>query len=152
MSVTLDVASVIKVLIGIIFVAVALGIVVMLVRRVANFFAARKFDSDDRGAMQKRWDEIEAMVDAGGEMNRKMAVLEADKLLDQALKSLAMPGQTLGERLKFAAYKYPDLRDVWWAHKVRNQLSHEASYHLDLGLAKKAVKAFKKALLRLGAF
>lgn len=151
MTVTFDVASAIKIIIGVIFVAVALGVVVMLIGKITNFFASRKFDYSDREGMRKRWDEIEAMVDAGGEMNRKMAVLEADKLLDQALKSLAMPGMTLGERLKFAAYKYPDLRDVWWAHKVRNQLSHEASYHLDLGLAKKAVKAFKKALTRLGA-
>lgn len=151
MTVTFDLASAFRVIIAIIFVAVALGIVMMLIGRVANFFASRKFRSDDLDAMRKRWEEIEAMIASPGEMNRKMAVLEADKLLDQALKSLAMPGETLGERLKFAAYKYPDLKEVWWAHKVRNQLAHEATYHLDQGLAKKAIKAFKKALTRLGA-
>jgi hypothetical protein len=151
MTITFDVASALKVIIGLVFAAVALGIVMLIVGRIANFFAGRKFEGSDRRAMQKRWAEIESMIDAPGEMSRKLAVLEADKLLDQALKSLAMPGTTLGERLKFAAYKYPDLKEVWWAHKVRNQLAHEATYHLEAGLARKAVKAFKKALTRLGA-
>jgi hypothetical protein len=84
-------------------------------------------------------------------MGRKLAVIEADKLLDSALKSLAMPGMTLGERLKFAQYKYPELRDVWFAHKIRNQLAHEASFHLDAGMARSALKAFRRALERLGA-
>jgi hypothetical protein len=151
MTVTFDVASAFRIVIAIIFLAVAFGIVMMLIGRVTSFFASRKFRSDDLDAMRKRWEEIEAMIGSSGEMNRKMAVLEADKLLDQALKSLTMPGETLGERLKFAAYKYPDLKEVWWAHKIRNQLAHETSYHLDPGLAKKAIKAFKKALTRLGA-
>ena len=80
MSVTFDVASVIQFVIGAVFVLVAVGVVVMLVGKVANFFAARKFDSGDRESMRQRWQEIEAMVDAAGEMSRKMAVLESDKI------------------------------------------------------------------------
>ncbi len=151
MTVTIDVASAFW------YAACALGALAVLVvlwlivSKVRNFVASLHFERSDRAALRQRWAEIEQMSRGGGEMNRKMAVLEADKLLDQALKALAMAGTTLGERLRFAQYKYPELRDVWWAHRVRNQLVHEASYHLDAGLAAKAVRAYKRALLRLGA-
>ncbi len=151
MQVTIDIGSALQTIGIVVFALLVVGTCVLLVNRVRRFFASRSFDVRDRKGMQRRWAEIAVMLDQPGELNRKMAVLEADKLLDTALKSLAMSGETLGERLKFAQYKYPELRDVWWAHKVRNQLAHEASYHLDAGLAKSALRAFEKALKRLGA-
>jgi hypothetical protein len=100
----------------------------------------------DRAGISTRWQGIEAMAKGVGEMQYKMALMEADKLLDHALKALAMPGETLGERLKFAAYKYPKISDVWWAHRLRNQLVHESSFHLDSTMAKKAVAQYGSAL------
>lgn len=151
MTLTIDVGTAGKVIAVLAFLGVGFAIAALLVTRVRGFFASRSFEHADRETMQRRWREITQMLAAPGEMSRKVAVLEADKLLDYALKALAMPGTTLGERLKFAQYKYPELRDVWWAHKVRNQLAHEASYHLDGGVAHRAIKAFEKALIRIGA-
>ncbi|HTM68415.1 MAG TPA: hypothetical protein VL426_03890 [Candidatus Binatia bacterium] len=151
MTLTIDVGTAGKVIAVLAFAGVGIAIVALLVSRVRGFFASRAFEVRDRETMRRRWREIEQMLSAPGEMSRKVAVLEADKLLDYALKALAMPGTTLGERLKFAQYKYPELRDVWWAHKVRNQLAHEASYHLDPSVARSALKAFEKALTRVGA-
>ncbi len=151
MTVTFDIVSAFWVVIGLLFLGLIVGIFLMMIAKVRGFFASRKFDGTDRETMRRRWAEIEQMLESPGEMSRKVAIIEADKLLDYALKSLAMPGMTLGERLKFAQYKYPDLREVWWAHKVRNQLAHEASFHLDAGIARNALRTFKKALVRLGA-
>lgn len=151
MTVTIDVGVAAKVVIGLIFFALGAGIVFLMVGKVRGWIASRSFDAEDREMMRRRWQEIERLIAGSGEMNRKVAVLEADKLLDAALKALAMPGSTLGERLKFAQYKYPELRDVWWAHKIRNQLAHEASYHLDAGMARRAIKSFQRALERIGA-
>ncbi len=151
MQVTVDVGSALQTIGVVVFALLVVGVFIMLVSRVRNFFASRSFEVSDRKGMQRRWVQIAEMLDQPGELSRKMAVLEADKLLDTALKSLAMSGETLGERLKFAQYKYPELRDVWWAHRIRNQLAHEASYHLEAGMAKSALKAFEKALKRLGA-
>ena len=151
MTLTIDVGSAGKVIAVLAFAGVVLAIAALLVSRVRGFFASRSFDAGDREAMRTRWREIERTLDAPGEMSRKVAIIEADKLLDHALKSLAMAGTTLGERLRFAQYKYPELRDVWWAHRVRNQLVHEASFHLDATVARRAIKAFEKALMRIGA-
>jgi len=116
-----------------------------------HWLASRKYEVGDRSAMRRRWQEVESLLDAPGELSPKLALIEADKLLDHALKTLAMAGDTLGERLKFAQYKYPHLRDVWWAHKIRNRLVHEASYHLDRRLARKAVNQYRKSLQIIGA-
>lgn len=151
MTLTIDVASAFKVIVVLVFAGITIGIVLLLVGKVRGFFASRAFDGQDRETMRKRWAEIERMSETQGEMSRKLAVIEADKLLDYALKALAMPGMTLGERLKFAQYKYPELRDVWPAHKIRNQLAHEATFHLDAGMARRALQSFRRALERLGA-
>jgi len=151
MTLTIDILSAGRTIVIVIFVVVILAIIAMLIGKVRNFFAGRAFEGTDRVAMRSRWEEIERSASQSGEMGRKLAIIEADKLLDHALKALAMPGATLGERLKFAQYKYPELRDVWWAHKIRNQLAHEATFHLDNSMARTALKSFKKALTRLGA-
>lgn len=151
MTVTIDIAAAIRFLAAALFIGAAAAVVFLLIGRVRNFINSRRFDLSSRTSMKRRWREIVEMARQPGEVSLKLAVMEADKLLDQALKTLAMPGQTLGERLKFAAYKYPQLKRVWWAHKVRNQLAHEASYHLDRSLAIKALKSYREALRLLGA-
>lgn len=145
LTVSFDIASVGKV----VAVVIGLALVFLVLRgfwRLMRRLFAPKLQGMDRGAIKARWEEIERMSAAGGEMNLKMAVMEADKLLDHALKAMAIPGVTLGERLKFAAYKYPNIRNVWNAHRLRNQLAHEASYYLDPSFARKAIRDFRDAL------
>lgn len=98
-----------------------------------------------REEVQERWTNIRK-TSGQGVMGAKLAVMEADTLLDSALKSMSMPGQTLGERLKVASYKYTKLKNVWWAHKLRNQLVHEASFQLGQRQAKQALDEFERAL------
>ncbi len=151
MTVTFDILALLKGM-GLVLMAALVAVLVWLTYvNFRRFVASRKYDLGDRNSMRNRWKEVESLLDAPGELSPKLAVIEADKLLDHALKAMAMPGDTLGERLKFAAYKYPKLREVWWAHKVRNQLVHEASYRLDRSLARKAVRSFRRALMLIGA-
>ncbi len=99
--------------------------------------------------IHKTWQEIELLVSQNSEMSYKLAVLEADKLLDHALKSMGFGGNTLGERLKLACYRFPRLKRVWQAHLLRNKLVHEASFHLSRGAARGAIGQFRDALKEL---
>jgi hypothetical protein len=117
---------------------------------IVIFFRSREYRLDKEG-IRKRWQEIEEMLHQPGEMNYKLAVLEADKLLDYVFKSMAIPGKDLKERLRFISFKYPRLKRVGWAHGIRNQIVHEPTFYLSYGLAKKAIHEFKKALKELGA-
>lgn len=104
----------------------------------------------DKVYFKKKWKEIEDMAAMNKEMAYKMAIVEADKLLDHALKVLGTPGSTMGERLKVKVYKYPNLRRVWDAHSVRNAISHESNYKLFDSTARKSISTYKDALKELG--
>lgn len=124
---------------------IVLIIVVVLVWKLKRLLTRPETQGLTREEIAKRWQVIR-QTSSQGMMGTKVALMEADMLLDSALKSLAMPGLTLGERLKVACYKYPALRNVWWAHKLRNQLVHEASFQIGERQAKQALDEFEKAL------
>jgi hypothetical protein len=101
--------------------------------------------------VKEQWVKIEELLGYGKEMNYKLAVIEADKMLDFVLKGMSFPGEKMADRLKVATYKFPSLRQVWWAHKVRNQVVHDPRYVLKYGETKKVIGLFKKALRELDA-
>ncbi len=98
-----------------------------------------------REQILKRWEQVEHTA-TQGMMGAKLAIIEADKLLDQVLRSMAMPGTTLGERLKSTAYQYPNIRKVWSAHRLRNQLVHDTSFEMASRQARQALDDYKAAL------
>ncbi|MFH2232398.1 MAG: hypothetical protein ABII13_04515 [Patescibacteria group bacterium] len=124
----------------VIFAAIAFA-----VNKIKRLFTRPEMYGMTREQVKERW-EVIRRTSQDGVMGAKLAVMEADNLLDSALKSMTMPGNTLGERLKVACYKYPKLRSVWWAHKLRNQLVHESSFNLGKRQANKALDEFERAL------
>ncbi|MDO5475350.1 MAG: hypothetical protein Q4F61_03130, partial [Candidatus Saccharibacteria bacterium] len=81
-----------------------------------------------------------------------LAVVEADKLLDKALCEMGAQGKTMGERLKrIGKEKFTNLNSVWYVHKLRNQIAHEAGFRLEFAQAARAMKTYRQALKDLGA-
>jgi hypothetical protein len=78
-------------------------------------------------------------------------VLNADKLVDQALRESGINGETMGERLKSSATKFSDLNGLWTAHKLRNRIAHEPDVAVSYDEARYALNCFRKALKDLGA-
>ncbi|MBI4139149.1 hypothetical protein HY479_03300 [Candidatus Uhrbacteria bacterium] len=121
---------------------------VWLVRKVSGVIARPEMYGISRQEVKSRWENIRN-TSRQGTMGAKLAILEADALLDAALKSMTMPGESLAERLRVARYKYPKLNKVWWAHKLRNQLVHESSFQVGSRQAKQALDEFERALKTL---
>jgi hypothetical protein len=80
-----------------------------------------------------------------------LSVLNADKLVDQALRELGLPGETMGEKLKNSPKKFSDINSLWLAHKLRNRIAHETNVVVGYDEARYALASFKKALKDLGA-
>ena len=133
------------------FVAVGIIVLLALVVVARHFYSKNKISGLDKKFFQARWSEIEKLMEVKKEMNYKLAVIEADKLLDEALKQMFFPGGTTFDRLKFATYKFQKLKETWWAHKVRNEVVHNVSYALRHNEAQKVLELFNKALRTLGA-
>jgi sensor domain CHASE-containing protein len=80
-----------------------------------------------------------------------LAVIDADKLLDDVLRKRNFRGKTMGERLVAAQRSLSDNDAVWYAHKLRNRLVHEPEVRLKKNEAQNALAGFKKGLHDLGA-
>ena len=104
------------------------------------------------GALQARWDEILQHIGSTREGEWKFAVIEADKLVDDTLRSAGYPGDTLGERLmNIESGQIQTLDGLWDAHKTRNRLVHDTNYFLRYSVAKRVIQLYEETLKELGA-
>lgn len=98
---------------------------------------------------ERKWLELLARVKTHEGM--VLAVIDADKLLDEALRRRGFRGKTMGERLVSAQKILTDNDAVWFAHKLRNRLVHEPDTRLREKDAKSALAGFRQGLKDLGA-
>lgn len=98
---------------------------------------------------QRKWAELLTSVKTPDGM--ALAVINADKLLDEALKKRHFKGKTMGERLVSAQRLFSDNDSVWFAHKLRNRIVHEANVKLKKRDTQKALAGFRQGLRDLGA-
>ena len=106
------------------------------------------FNKDD---YQVDFLQIQNKLSKDNPMSYNVVVVEADKLLDKALCEMGVQGKTMGDRLKRSGSKFTQLNSVWYAHKLRNQIAHEAGFKLEYTQAKHALATYKQALKDLGA-
>jgi hypothetical protein len=100
---------------------------------------------------QEAWHHIQEAFFKGSENDLKVSVMEADKLLNEALREAGVMGTHLGDRLKRATSgQVPNLNDLWQAHKLRNQIAHEPNFKLKRDLAERALSIYQVALKNLG--
>lgn len=99
---------------------------------------------------KRKWKKILGRLRSNLESEYKLAVMEADSMLNDALKQMGYTGESLGERLeKITKETLPNLDEVWEAHKIRNNLVHDPDYKLTFNEAKRALAIFEKALKSL---
>jgi hypothetical protein len=96
-----------------------------------------------------RWKELQSLC-----VSRKswpQAIIEADNLLDEALKKARYKGKTTGERLVAAQHTLTSNDTVWFGHKLRKTISGEDVRKLKKSDVLEALGGFRQALRDLGA-
>lgn len=97
-----------------------------------------------------KWRKILHRLRNNLESEYKLAVMEADSMLNDALKQMGFTGESLGERLeKITKDILPNLNEALEAHKIRNNIVHDPDYKLTLEEAKRVMSIFEKALKTL---
>lgn len=107
---------------------------------------SRQLDID---RYRSKWLKIEQNLTRDDTAGRQLCVLNADKLLDQALRDRGTQGATMGERMK--AISWSNANAVWEAHKLRNRIAHESDVVVEYDAAKRALAGFKLGLKDIGA-
>lgn len=134
-----------------IIIVMVIGIIIIGIIMLAVMAATRKKAPGlDQEEFRSKWLKIEASI-IDDEASCHLAILNADKLLDSALKARGFSGETMGERMKSASTTFSNNNAIWAAHKLRNQIAHEPDVAIKPKTARYALKAFKKALKDVGA-
>ncbi len=130
-------------IVGVLVVGILLVAVIALTKKGATQLDVDKYRS--------KWMTIEGQLSRDNQSSCTLAVLNADKLLDQALRERGVKGQTMGERMKAAKDTWSSANAVWGAHKLRNQIAHESDHQVTYDDARRAIAGFKQALKDIGA-
>jgi hypothetical protein len=100
--------------------------------------------------IQKRWTEIEGRIRVGGNIQYKLAILEADRFVDEILSGIGYEGKNIIEKLEGVtdqqlSYAQP-LREV---HAIRNEIINSSEFSIDEDRAREAVKTYRELLENL---
>lgn len=92
-----------------------------------------------------QWDKVLRNVESTNDSDLRLAILEADIMLDTLLDNMGLPGDTMADKLR--AVEKSDFTTVdkaWEAHKVRNQIAHEgATFSLSQHEAKRVIALYQ---------
>ncbi len=99
-----------------------------------------------------RLDDVLTHISSPHPNDWKLAIIEADVILDDALKQFGYAGSSLGERLKsISTSQLSTLPEAWEAHKIRNRIAHEgADFVLTKRIADDTINRYRRVFNELG--
>ncbi len=100
----------------------------------------------------KHWHTVLNHASSNNKNDWKIAILDADSILDDVLKMKGYEGDTMADRLK--AVDRGDLKNLdlaWEAHKYRNAIAHGDDISFNQHEVRRIIYNFEKVLKELGA-
>lgn len=90
--------------------------------------------------------DIDAHMATDNPNDWKLAIIEADIVLDKILNQAGYVGASIGEKLKTVSpHSMKTLDDAWEAHKVRNRIAHDGSdFVLTKKIAQQTITQYKR--------
>ncbi len=100
-----------------------------------------------------QWQVVLNHVNSESVAEWKLAILEADNMLDEILEDQGYLGETVADKLKaMDPARIASYNDVWDAHKLRNQIAHGGALDMDISkkIARDTIAKFGNAFRDLG--
>lgn len=105
--------------------------------------AFRKINNKD-DVKNARWQDVLKHAESSEPSDWKLAIIEADIILEELLSELGYAGVSVGDKLKGAPSSFRTIEQAWRAHSVRNRIAHEgASFELSEMLARQTIAEYK---------
>ena len=94
----------------------------------------------------RRWRDALAHIESENPNDWRLAIIEADIMLEELLDTLGYPGTTIGDKLKQASPQtFKTVDDAWKAHKVRNDIAHRGTdFVLTKRLARETLEHYQR--------
>lgn len=132
--------SAVEFLLGIYAVVLFADIVLMLIQRgVSGDMRDTKLGMDvppemitKKSKLKKKWNKITDGMKSDNESLWKVAIIEADNIIDDLIERMKYPGANMSERLDgINPGQIDNIEELRRAHAVRNRIIHEENFKLD---------------------
>lgn len=121
-------------------------------RARAEHFSRRSEEKKSANPQVKRWSDISSMFQSQDVTAWRMAVIDADAMLEDLVTDMGFDGQYFGDKLKaMQQARVPWVQSAWDVHLLRNKLAHEGSrYPLNNREAYQAFKIYESIFYQTG--
>jgi len=112
----------------------------------------RVMQEGEGGSKNERWRKALTHLFSSSPGDWKLAIIEADSMLESLMGELGFKGENLGEKLKGATQeKFHNLSAAWEAHTIRNRIAHEGlAFELSQREAKRVIAIYEQIFRQFG--
>ena len=120
-----------------------------LVKEDSKKYAPVDVEGSEKQKQQIAWEVIRNHVNSPNQAEWKLAIIEADSILDDLLKEIGYEGETVAEKLR-AAGDGEAIGWAWEAHKMRNKIAHEGGTDITQREAKRIIELYERVFKKFG--
>src|SRR3989344_5295676 len=96
-----------------------------------------------KSQFREQWEEILKKLASGSHDSLKVAIVEADRLVDTILKDAGLEGGHMADRLdKLKPDELVSFNRLWRAHRVRNEVVHSPDFEITAALAEQTIEDY----------
>ena len=98
------------------------------------------------GSKNEHWGKVLNYLFSQHSSDWKLAIIEADSMLEGLMDQLGYKGESLGDKLKMANQdNFPSLTTAWEVHTIRNRIAHEGlAFELSQHEAKRVMVLYEQ--------
>ena len=112
-----------------------------------EFMTARPYGAKK---VKGSWQRIVERLETNDEAEYKLALIEADEMLNIILNKMGYAGISLGERLKqLTNATLPNIEEIKRAHQIRNNIIQDPDYQINLETTKEILTIYEQAFREL---
>lgn len=145
----------VKAILGIYAIVIILDIILLLIQRglsgnireaIVGMNIPRELTTKKK-QMRAHWSTVRARLKSHNESEYKVAIIEADNIIDDLVKNMNYPGANMGERLNnVPTGQIESLEELKQAHELRNRIIHEENFQVSREYAKEILKKYEAFL------
>ncbi len=100
-----------------------------------------------KNRLRKKWSKIREKIEGNNESLYKVAIIEADNIIDDLVKRMKYEGENLEDRLsKINLGQIESIEELRKAHQLRNRVIHEDDFKVDKKEAKEIIGYYESFL------
>lgn len=110
-------------------------------------------DAENEHNQNPRWRYVLSLVESHSDSDWRVAIMEADSILDDIMHERGYAGDSLGERLTSARTSggFMNVENAWEGHSLRNKIAHDgANYPISQLEARRAIRLYETCFEEFG--